>query len=334
MKKAIVVHDGFAVTRDLCEAHFNFLKDEGYEVEYIWDYQDQKDGTKIMMDTESNPPEALPLNQELLEKVPEAEILIVHFSIVNKQLIDAAKNLKILAVCRGGCDNVNVDYAREKGITVIHAASRSSNAVADATIAMAICEVKNFMRGFVNMHKGVRNPVYLNKGNNHDLNHMTVGLIGYGEIGSRVAKRFKACGSRVIVYDPFVPAEKIREKGEETASLEGLLTSADIVSMHLRLSDKTRNFLNRERIAMMKPTTYVVNTARAGLIEEDALYDALAENKIAGAALDVFWDEPVSPDSRWMKLKNLTCTPHMAGGSCDTMLNAVTLVEEQLKDLI
>ena len=329
-RKAIVVHDNFAVTRLLCEEHFQFLEKEGFEVEYICDYKDHKDGTKIMMDTEKNPPEALPVNPELMEKIADAEFLIVHFTIVNKTVIDAAKNLKLLAVCRGGCDNVNVAYAREKGFQVINAASRSSNAVADVTVAMAICEVKNLVRASRAMYNGERDMKFVNKGNDHDMNRMTVGIIGYGEIGRRVAQRFKGFGSKVIVHDPFLDPQIISDSGDTAVSLEELLSTADIVTTHLRCSEKTMNFLNRENLSLLKPTTYVVNTARAGLIEEEALYELLAEHRIAGAALDVFWNEPVPVDSRWLKLDNLTPMPHMAGGSCDTMLNAVSLIEEQL----
>ena len=335
-KKVVIAHDDFAVTKTLCEEYFGFLEEYGYETVYVSDYKGLtlKDSEDLMMLTEKNKPEDLQLNQDLLREVADAEILIVHFSIVNKELLDAAKCLKVLGVCRGGMNNVNVTYAKERGIQVYNSASRSSNAVADFTVALAIAEVRNLVRASMDMRNGRVTKNFLNYDSSHDMRNMTVGVIGYGLIGRRVIERFKAFGAKIIVYDPYLSEQVISDGGETPVSLETLLTTADIITIHLRHSETTHHFLNRERLEMIKPTAFLVNTARAGLIDEEALYELLDAHKIMGAALDVFTDEPLRLDSPFYKLDNLTMTPHIAGMSCDTITNSVELMQQAILDYI
>ena len=161
--------------------------------------------------------------------------------------------------------------------------------------------------------------------------NMKVGIIGYGTIGSRVQKRCEAFGSEVIVYDPFVSEESLAAQGAKPVPLEKLLKEADIVTIHLRLSEKTLNFLGEKELAMLKSTAYVINTARAGLIQEEALIHALKERRICAAALDVYNEEPLPMDHPYMELDNVVLIPHLAGSSCDTMLNSFILMNGEMQ---
>jgi D-3-phosphoglycerate dehydrogenase len=158
-----------------------------------------------------------------------------------------------------------------------------------------------------------------------------VGLIGFGFIGQRVAKYLSGFECKIMIHDPFLTSEVIRSKGYTPYTLEELLKNCDIISMHLRYSEKTKHFLAKKHFTMMKPTAFFINTARAGLVEEEALLDALKSKKIQGAAIDVYNVEPLPKDNPYIKLDNVTLTPHMAGVSNDTMTNSVEIVFDDLK---
>jgi phosphoglycerate dehydrogenase-like enzyme len=158
----------------------------------------------------------------------------------------------------------------------------------------------------------------------------TMGLIGFGHIGREVARRALAMDLRVIAYDPVVSAETARQHGAELVELDDLVRTADYISPHLPSSPKTRHILDARRIGMMKPTAWVINTARGDLIEEAALYAALRDRRIAGAGLDVFEVEPTPSDNPILKLDNVVVTPHAAGYSDAALHNGQLLAAEQM----
>lgn len=159
----------------------------------------------------------------------------------------------------------------------------------------------------------------------------TVGLIGYGYIGSRVVKRLQGFDCKILVYDPFVDAAEIEKDGVTVVGLDELLVQSDFVSMHLRLSKKTEKFMGREEFAKMKKTAYFINTARAGIVDTDALVEALKNKTIGGAAIDVYDEEPMPMDHPYLTLDNITLTSHLAGTSCDTSRVSVEIGVDQLK---
>lgn len=314
-------------------AELNKLPDLGAEVSY---YDNEMMNTidkvmECMHETELKGPEGYPFPEELLELVKDADIIVDHVTPITKALVDAAPNLKIVAVMRGGCDNVAVDYLREKGITVTNAAWRSANAVADATLGMILAETKNIARSHAALKNGRWMKDFPNNGNIHDLQTRTVGIIGFGNIGQRVAQRLKGFEPRIIVHDPYIPDEQIEKLGYQPVSKEQLCREADVITIHLRQSEKTEGFIGKEEIAMMKPTATLINTARARLVDEEALAQALADEKLQGASLDVFYEEPLPSDHPFMKLENVTITSHIAGTSADTIHNSVVIIMEDLK---
>ena len=328
MEKILMVAD-CVVTEALYRKYFPEAF-EKHEVELVEDMKGYTtiDFQKLMLGTEQQGAEAFDANPEIVEKIKDATILIVHMSVINSQVLNAAKNLKTIFVCRGGCDNLNMKLAKEKGIQVLNAASRSADAVADYTVAMMIAETKNMIRAAISLANGKWEKEFSNFGHHHNLGRLVVGIIGFGEIGKRVAKRLKGFECRVLVHDPYLSDDEVRERGGVPVTLKQLLTEADIVTIHLRLSESTRNFIGKAELDTMKKTAYLVNTARSGLVDQDALADALRERKIMGAALDVFDIEPLPADSKFRKLDNVSLTPHMAGVSCDTVDIGVELMGE------
>lgn len=332
MKKAVIVYDT-KITHEMVEKHMSFLRDAGYEVQIIRDWEGitHEDFQKLMLNTELYGPEGYEVNPEILTAVANADILTVHFSIVNRTLLDAAKNLKLLGVCRGGCDNVNIAYAKEKGITCVHSAARSSDAVADTTVALMIAETKNLVRGSILLHQGGWANTYSNDAYTHNMRKMTVGIIGCGLIGTRVAERLKPFGAKVLGYDPYLSEDVVAQRGFTPVSLDELLSTADIISIHLRLSKDTEQFMGESQFAKMKQGAFFINTARAGLVDEQALTQHLSSHHLAGAAVDVFSTEPIPMDHPYLKLDNITLTPHIAGYSCDTVENSIEQMGEELR---
>jgi D-3-phosphoglycerate dehydrogenase len=263
------------------------------------------------------------------EAVRNADIFVTEFCPVTKKLIDGCSRLKAIGVLRSGVENVNVAHATSKNILVYNTPGRNSDSVADFTVGMIICECRNIARGHHGLKEGRWIREYPNQGRIPDLPGKTMGLVGLGEIGQKVAKRLAAFDVRILGYDPFVSNPP---HGVEMTSLERLVSESDFVSIHARLTKDTEKLINRELLGRMKPTAYLINTSRSGLVDEEALYDALRDNKIEGAALDVFNKEPPGKDYPLVTLENVTHTPHMAGGSNDAFFNSpARLAAEMIK---
>ncbi|WP_444644006.1 2-hydroxyacid dehydrogenase [Caproiciproducens sp. R1] len=332
--KVLLVSDG-GVTKDLMQKMFE-LEAYGAEITLIEDKEMSAMGpiTDRMGLIERDGIDAAPTCGALLENCADKEIIAVHVASINREVINASKNLKVVAVLRGGIENADVPALTEKGIKVINAPWRSADAVADFTVGMMIAENKNIARSHRLLFEGKWCKNYGNQSYIHNMNHCTVGIIGFGYIGRRVAERLKGFGSRIVAYDPFQNADAIESAGYTAVTLNELLRQSDFVTVHLRLSPKTEKFMSDREFSLMKTTAYFVNTARSGLVDTDALLKALQTKTIGGAAIDVYDSEPLSQDSPFLKLDNVTLTPHLAGTSSDTMRNSVDICFEDLKNYL
>ncbi len=275
--------------------------------------------------------DAAPGCPALVDNCADADVIVVHVASINREVIAKAKNLKLAAVLRGGIENADTDALTERGIPLINAPWRSANAVADFTVGMMIAENKNIARSHKLLMDGIWCKKYANQSHIRDMRKCTVGLVGVGNIGSRVAKRLAGFESRVIAYDPYLRPEQVEELGiERVETLEELLAQSDFVSLHMRISEDTHHMINADALALMKPTAYLVNTARADLVDEEALAGALSDHRIGGAAIDVYADEPLAEDHPYLSLDNITLTSHLAGTSADTMQTSVEIGVEEL----
>lgn len=276
--------------------------------------------TTILSRIEKGGPDSVPVLQEF-EKHKGEDIDAIIGSIlipISKGCLDLFPNLKMVGTCRGGLENVNVEECKKRNIVIVNAYGRNAEAVSDYTLAIMLSELRNIARSYKDLSTNEEGDATwcVDWVNSEYLPHMceaTIGIYGYGYIGKLVAKKCAGFGARIIVNDAFVSPEEIEKDGFEFVSKEELFQTADVVTIHLRLVDATRGIVTKSDIDSMKKTAIFINTARAGLVDYNALYDSLVEKRIGGAALDVFPVEPISADSGWRKLDNCTITAHMAG---------------------
>ncbi|NCC77459.1 MAG: hydroxyacid dehydrogenase, partial [Clostridia bacterium] len=257
---------------------------------------------------------------EVIARIAAADLVILHAAPISDAVLAAARNLKAIAVIRGGPTNINLKAATERGIPVFNSPGRNAVAVVEFTIGLILAELKNIARGHMHLvQQDWKYEYYLYDRCNFELPGKVAGLVGFGNIAYRISTILKAFGMTVIAHDPFVTPERMAEYGVESVSLDELLERSDVVSVHARLTPETHHLFNLERFRQMKPTALFVNTARGGLVNYDDLYRALNEKIIAAAALDVFQEEPCDPDSPLLQLDNVTVTPHIAGTTRDTV---------------
>lgn len=332
----VCVYDG-GITKELMQEMKN-LEEYGAKVTLVEDTDMYAMGpiTDRMLLIEQKGVDAAPNCDNLLKacKETDVDILVVHVASINKEVISACPHLKLAAVLRGGYENADVNALTEKKIPLINAPWRSADAVADFTVGMMIAENKNIARSHKLIFDGKWCKKYTNQEYIHNMRNCTVGLIGYGYIGSRVAKRLSGFESRVIVYDPFVNPELLKKQGVEVVDFDTLLKESDFVSVHLRLLDKTKHFIGKKELDKMKNTAYLINTARSGLVDTEALVEALQNKTIGGAAIDVFDTEPLPKEHPYLQLDNITLTSHLAGTSCDTMRTSVEIGLEEIKKFL
>lgn len=243
---------------------------------------------------------------------------------IRQPLIDRCPNLKVIVRGGVGLDNIDADYARSKGIAVLNTPRASSASVAELTIGFMFTLARSLYQATATM-KAEKWEKKRFEG--EELGGKTLGLIGLGNIGQEVARRAAALGMTVIAYDPYVSQEDITEA--ELVSLEELLKRSDYISLHLPKTAETANMLGAEQFAKMKDGVRIINCARGGIMDENALYDALTSGKVAGAALDVFAEEPPS-DWRLVKLENVICSPHIGASTKEAQQRVGNEVAEKL----
>lgn len=331
MKKVVVVADYMNQEKDM--QRFRFMEDYGYQVVVLPFLEGctEDQHMEMFLAFETKGSDAVASNERLIEEVKDAEILITALSPVSTETLEAAKELKTIVIMRSGVENVNLAYCTKRGIKVVNVPGRLAVPVSEFTVGMIISETKNIARSHEAIRRGNWTNAYPNQQYSANLKNSVVGLVGYGNIGRRVAKVMQAMESTVIAYEPYMPEELIAEDGVKAVSLEELCQTADVISVHFRLTDETRGLIGKEQFAMMKPNTFLINTARAGLVEEEALITALREHRIAGVALDVFHEEPLPEDSPLMQMDNVTLTAHIAGLSCDAFELAYGIVAENIR---
>jgi len=265
--------------------------------------------------------------------IADADVLIDHLAPVTAGLLDACPKLKWIAVSRGGPVNINMAAARERGVKVVNAPGRNASAVAEFTIGMILAQTRLITQGHTALSQGQwRGDLYRADLTGDELCNQTVGLIGYGHIGTKVTKLLRPFGCRILVDDPYVTLDDTdRAAGVQQVDLATLLRESDVVSLHARVTPETTGFLNATTFAQMKRGAYFVNTARGPMVNYADLYAALQSGHLRGAALETFGVEPCDPTDPLLKLPNVTLTPHIAGASLQTVKVAARMVAEELR---
>jgi D-3-phosphoglycerate dehydrogenase len=248
---------------------------------------------------------------------------------VNKEVLQAGKpRLQIVARSGVGLDNVDTEAAKSLGIQVVNSAEAPSNAVAELVLGYMLSLSRNIAKSDASMKRG---EWAKNKLTGFELNGKTIGIVGFGRIGFLVGKKTKALRMRVLCYDVMIDKMMnfVQEAGAESVPLDKLLAESDFVTVHVPLLPQTRYMFNAAVIAKMKKGAYIINAARGGIIEEKALVDALKSGQLAGAALDVYEEEPTK-NMDLVKMENVVCTPHIGAESKEAQLSNSTIVAEKL----
>lgn len=256
--------------------------------------------------------------EQLLEEIRTADALLVRSQTqVNRKLIEHAPQLKIIGRAGVGVDNIDLEAATEHGILVVNAPGGNTNSAAEHTMAMLLSLARNIPQARESLRNGEWNR---GKFIGIEVKGKTLGIIGFGKIGAEVAHRAKGQRMDVIAYDPFLTKEKADKLGIRQGSIDDVLAVSDFITVHTPLIKETKHLLNREAFRKAKEGVRVLNCARGGIIEEEALYEAIIEGKVAGAALDVFEEEPPI-NNKLLALDQVIATPHLGGSTVEAQEN-------------
>lgn len=280
----------------------------------------EKANVKVAITNDGNPKAMLP---ELLD----AEGLIIRIGSIDRETMLAAKNLKVIGRPGVGVDDVDVEAATELGIPVVIAPGANTRSVAEHAFAFMFAAAKDMVHTDKELRKGNFNIRSSYKA--FEIYGKTLGLVGYGNIGSILAQMAASVGMKVVVYDPFVKPEVIQEQGYQyEADLTTLLKTADVISLHVPLTPKTKHLISDAEFSIMKKNAILINCARGGIVDEVALAKALENNQIHAAATDVFSEEPVTADDPLFQYDNIIVSPHMAGQTKEAASGVATMAAE------
>lgn len=290
---------------------------------------------------------------DLLEKIRDVDILICEYDTITDEVLDAAKNLKIIICCRGGVKTVvDLEAAMERGIIVCHNIGRNAGAVTDMAMGYILdltrnitltnnlihskvitSEISSKPDGYKDTVWGLDDDSPFIRYRGRSINQMTLGLVGYGNAGRLMAEKANAFGMKILAYDPYSDFEN-KSEFVESVNFDNLLSKSDIISLHCVLTPQTKNMFSAKQFSKMKDNSYFINTSRGELVVEEDLIEALKSGKLAGAALDVTRKEPISSASELIGTPNLLITPHIAGSANDVQLCGTKMIINSLLDWI
>ena len=271
---------------------------------------------------------------DLYKRTPDAEIGLVCYCNLSKEGMDILPNLKIVSTMRAGTENLDIEEATKRGIALVHCPGRNAEAVSDFAVAMLMTETFNVARMHMDMMKGVWKFEYPNSAITPIMKGKTCGIFGLGYIGRLTARKMKGFGMDVISYDPYVSEEAMAEIGVRKVEKDELFKESRFIIIHGRLVPETYHTIGAHELGLMRKDAILVNNARSGLIDMDALYEILKDHKIAGAALDVFDKEPLEENDRFTKLDNVTLTPHGSGAGDEVSLYAMQMAVDGVKSIL
>ncbi len=267
-------------------------------------------------------------HDDLLEKIRGFDAIIVRSATkVTREIIEAG-DLKIVGRAGVGLDNIDLTAANEKNISIVNSPEASTIAVAEIALGSLLCLMRNIHHAHRSMSEGRWDR---SKFTGNELYSKTLGVIGFGRIGREVSDRARAFGMKVLAYDPQMTSEDARENDCEFAEVNEILQKADVVTVHVPLTARTKDLINKDNISTMKSEAVIVNIARGGIVNENDLYLALKEKKIKGAVLDVYTCEPPK-DNLFAELDNVVLTPHLGASTDEAQINAGMVVVEKIKN--
>jgi len=266
---------------------------------------------------------------ELADAIAGVDAVLVRSATqITRESLARANGLKVIGRAGVGVDTIDVDAATERGIAVLTAPAGNTISAAELTFALTLALARRVPAADRSMKAGQWDRKSFS---GSELHGKTLGLVGAGRIGGEVAKRARAFGMQVVAYDPFLIADRAQALGIERAELDEVLRRADVVSLHVPLTEATSGLLGDRELALMKPTAVLINAARGGVVREDALVRALTERRIGGAALDVYEQEPLPADHPLRALDNVVLTPHLGASTVEAQQNVAVEIAEAVR---
>jgi len=273
--------------------------------------------------------------EEFIERIQgqSMEIVVVEADFIPREVFEKATKLKFLGVCRADLAFVDVKAATERGILVVNTPARNAAAVSELTVGLMLSLLRNIPKAHQMVSSGgwVDPTVAYFSMRGNELGGKTVGIVGFGAIGRRVAKLVSAFDTSILVHDPFLDPNKIKEAGAKPVDLDELMKKSDIITLHTSTTPEAMGLISAQRIALMKPTAYLINAANAFVIDNGAIIKALKEKRIAGAAFDVFETWPVRPDSPLLKMDNVVLTPHIGGATEESVARHSQMIADDVQ---
>lgn len=274
---------------------------------------------------------------ELIDALQGVDVLLSEADPVTARVLTSCLDLKAVISCHGNPVNVDVPAATADGVMVVNTPGRNAIAVAELCVALIVMVARNVVAASDVLRSGKwasapRGWAYRTF-QGYELAERTVGLVGLGAVGQLVAKRLRAFDMTVLAYDPYVSQEVADTVGARLVPLDTLFAESDFVSMHVHVTEETRGMIGAHQFALMKPTAFLINTGRAGAVDEEAMMTALTSRSIAGAGLDVYHREPMPMDSLLLQMPNVTLLPHIGGATHDVIRHHSRIAETDLSDL-
>lgn len=271
----------------------------------------------------------------MIREARDADIIVTDYGVVTRRMIVSAPKLKLIAVARGGPVSVNVKAAEEQGIKVVNLPGRNSRAVAEFTVGLIFAQMKKISECHSDMKRGIwRGDFYRFEKAPRELSGQIVGLVGFGSVGQLLAPMLQCLGMNVLAFDPYVPSHAFEALDVRKVDLDTILEQSDVISLHARVTQENVAMIGEAQLRMMKRSAYLINTARGALVDYRALYRALKDGWIAGAALDIYDVEPIDRNHPLVGLNNITLTPHIAGSSAETAIRSADKIAQEVARFI
>lgn len=277
-------------------------------------------------------PNAVEPPAEILERIGEAEIVVLHFAPIGAPVLAAAPRLRAVVVARAGVENVDLDAATAAGVAVANVAGRNASGVAELSLGLMLSEARDIARADASIKTGGWRAQF--PGPFVEIGGSTVGLVGFGHVGRHLAARLAGFGVRLLVADPYADPAAVASHGGEVVPLDDVFRQSDFISVQARVTPATQRFVGAAQFALCKPSAYFVNVGRSRLVDYDALAYALTSGQLAGAGLDVYDSEPLPADSPFRSLDNVTMTTHFGGDTLTTISRSGALVATAVAEYV